>query len=128
MKKIFLLTFLLLFSLASFSQAETQVIRIAVAKDIIDHEPVEANNIFKNDVDKLYCFTEIKTDMAPTGIVHVWFYNGEKIAEVPLNIGAVRWRTYSSKKMIPQWTGNWRVDVYSADEKMLESTEFIVLE
>ena len=128
MKKIILVTIVMLCAALGVAQAETKVSRIAVAKEIIDREPAETNNIFKSDVGKLYCFTEITTDEAPTSVVHVWLHEGETIAEVPLKVGGSRWRTYSSKSLIPEWLGHWRVEVYSQDGILLEAAEFVVLE
>ena len=128
MKKILLIAGLILLAAVGVSQAETQVSRIAVAKEIVAREPAEVNNIFKSDVGQIYCFTEITTDQAPTSVVHVWQYEGKTVAEVPLRVGANRWRTYSSKKLDSNWQGNWKVEVFSDKGVLLESTEFIVLE
>jgi hypothetical protein len=128
MKKTVLLIIGMLLALPGMAMAEMEVIRIAVATDIAEREPVGVNNIFKSSLDKLYCFTEITTDRAPTGVVHVWLHEGKKMAEVPLKAGAGHWRTYSSKELIPPWTGGWRVEVYSDEGILLESIEFIILE
>ena len=128
MKKILLFTVLVLLTAIGVSSAETKVARIAVASEIVNREPAQTNNIFKSDVGRIYCFTEITTDQAPTGIVHVWSYKDKIMAEVPLQVGAARWRTYSSKKIVNQWQGNWKVEVYSDQGDLLNSIEFIVLE
>ena len=128
MKKILLFTVLVLLTTIGISSAETKVARIAVASEIASHEPVATNNIFKSDVGIIYCFTEITTDQAPTGVVHVWSHKDKIMAEVPLQVGSARWRTYSSKKIAPEWQGNWKVEVYSDQGDLLNSIEFIVLE
>lgn len=125
---IILLTVVVLFVSFGTALAETKVLRIAAAEEIVDREPVKVNNIFKSDVEKIYCFTEIQTDQFPTTITHVWLHEGETMAEVPLNVGAGRWRTYSSKRMVPGWTGHWRVEVHAEDGTLLDATEFVVLE
>ena len=33
------------------------------------------------------------------------------VAEVEFNVQGPRWRVWSSKKLIPQWTGDWKVSV-----------------
>ena len=128
MKKIILFTILVLLTTTGISSAETTVTRIAVAQEIVNHEPIATNNLFKSDVDRLYCFTEISTDQSPTGVVHVWSYKDQIMAAVPLQVEAARWRTYSSKKIANQWQGNWKVEVYSDQGKLLKSIEFIVLQ
>jgi len=104
-----------------------EVGRIKVCKDIIDREPVGADTNFDAYVDKLFCFTKI-IDVAapPTQIYHVWFYENAEVARVPLNIGGVQWRTYSSKTIPPTMVGNWQVLILGPDENIIESVEFIV--
>jgi hypothetical protein len=46
-------------------------------------------------------------------------------AKVTLNKGeAGRWRTHSSKSMMPEWQGAWRVDVLDENGNTLKSAEF----
>ncbi len=127
MQRILTFTMLMLLS-TGVAMAETSINRIAVGTGIEEREPVEVNNLFHNDTERLYCFTEIATDQAPTSIVHVWTYQGRTMAEVPLRVGSARWRTYSSKKIVKQWTGEWKIEVFSDDGALLGATEFILLE
>ncbi|TYB33459.1 MAG: DUF2914 domain-containing protein [Flexistipes sinusarabici] len=115
---------LLIFSTAVL--AKTEVLRINIAKDIENLKPVKTGKSFDNSVGKLYCFTEIKTDEYPTKVVHVWLYNDNIIAEVPLEVNSTTWRTYSSKKILPKWVGNWKVEIYSNDGELIDSTEFSI--
>ncbi|MGA1861393.1 DUF2914 domain-containing protein [Deferribacter thermophilus] len=124
MKKIYIILtiFLLIFSINVF--AETKVKRIAIAKGIENREPVDVNTIFPADIGKVYCFTEITTDKYPTKVVHIWIYKDNIMAEVPLAVNSGRWRTYSSKKILPKWKGDWKVEIYSEDGKMIDSISF----
>ncbi|MCX5752763.1 MAG: DUF2914 domain-containing protein, partial [Candidatus Krumholzibacteria bacterium] len=36
------------------------------------------------------------------------------------------WRTWSSKKILPEWQGTWRVDVLAPDGEVLKSGSFAV--
>lgn len=128
MKKLF---FLLIFSTAFVFSAlgEITVNRIQISTDIVDREPVGVSQNFSGSkIDKLYCFTEILTDNFPTKIVHIWLYNDNIIAEVPLNVNSSKWRTYSSKRILPSWSGRWKVEVYSEDGALIGSKSFNVNE
>jgi hypothetical protein len=125
MKKI-ILAILFMFSIPVFVFAETSVERIAIATHIVDREPSGVSEVFSGDVDKLYCFTEIVTDNYPTKVVHIWLYDNNIIAEVPLEVNSNKWRTYSSKRILPNWQGNWRVEVYDDNGKMIGSKNFTV--
>jgi len=100
--------------------------RAIVTSSIEDREPTDNLNdgmvsIQKN---KVYFFTEI-INQANTAITHRWFLNGKLEAEVVLRIGSDRWRTYSSKNLVPNYhKGNWQVEVVSQDGKLLASQTF----
>ncbi|KPA10966.1 conserved hypothetical protein, secreted [Candidatus Magnetomorum sp. HK-1] len=104
-----------------------EVGRIKICKDVIDREPVESDSNFDAYVGKLFCFTKIIGVAAPpTQVFHVWFYENAEVARIPLDIGGVQWRTYSSKSIPPSMVGNWQVLVLGPDENIIESVEFIV--
>ena len=125
MKKFFIGT--LLFAILTASAfAETNIKRIAIAKNIVNKEPVGVSDTFYNP-DKLYCFTEVKTDKYPTKIVHIWLYNDNIIAEVPLDVKSSTWRTYSSKTIYRNWKGNWKVEVYSEEGKLIDAKSFKII-
>jgi hypothetical protein len=46
------------------------------------------------------------------------------MAEVPLAVNSIRWRTWSSKRMMVGWMGPWRVDVLDENGIMLSSVSF----
>ncbi len=122
MKKIFLITFVMILS-STFVFADTIIKRIAIAKNIKNKEPVGVSEVFYNP-DKLYCFTEVKADNYPTKIVHIWLYNDNIIAEVPLDVKSSSWRTFSSKTIYRNWKGDWKVEIYSEEGKLIDSISF----
>ena len=116
-----------LFSL-SFAQAQQKaagvtVSRIAACERVENREPVAADSIFVG-VEKLCCFTEIHGAAEPTFVHHVWYRGDKEMARIKLTVGAARWRTYSSKKIIPSWTGDWRVDILDAQGKRISLIAF----
>jgi hypothetical protein len=123
---ILLVIFTLFFTVSAF--AEIKVNRIAIAKNIQNREPAQVQKEFKNNVKKLYCFTEIVTDKFPTKVVHIWLYKDNIVAEVPLVVNSKKWRTYSSKKINPTAIGEWKVEIYSEDGKLIDSINFTVKE
>jgi hypothetical protein len=66
---------------------------------------------FPATVGTLYCFTKIGHTEAGTTVEHVWYFNDQEVARKELNIGGSPWRTWSSKVIPAEATGNWRVDV-----------------
>ena len=85
---------------------------------IENHEPVGSIDALPNATGQVYFYTEI-VGMTGQTITHRWIYDGEVRAEVPITIAGPRWRAYSSKKLLPSWTGNWTVEVVDTTGKVL---------
>lgn len=108
--------------------AETSVSRIVMTDAVKDREPAKAVTEFKSDVGRVYCFTEIETDNYPTEVTHIWIYDKNIEAEIKLPVKSPKWRTYSSKAILEGWNGNWKVEVYSEDGKLIDSIDFKIHE
>lgn len=113
-------------SVLSFAQevAETSVEDIQICTSIDDRTPVGSGTSFPGDVEKLYCFTKIMSSQDEGSVFHVWLHNDRVMARIELPLKAKTWRTWSSKKILPSWTGKWRVDVESIHGFLLASKEF----
>ncbi len=99
---------------------------VVIARGVEERNPVGVGKAFAGDVGRLFCHSLILGAQGETTIHHVWYWNAQKMADVPLTIRSPRFRTRSSKKILPHWTGPWRVEVVSSDGEVLEMTEFVV--
>ena len=48
------------------------------------------------------------------------------MAEVKLPVRSSNWRTFSSKNIMPEWTGQWIVDIADEDGTVIYSLPFTV--
>lgn len=79
---------------------------------------------FSAETEKVFCWTLIEGCEEPTTVEHVWYYAGEEKARVPLYIKYPRMRTWSSKTMMPEWKGDWKVDMVDEAGKVLATVAF----
>lgn len=86
------------------------VVRSAFTRQIDEREPVENLQNLSNENEQVKFFTELR-DMSGQTAVHRWEYEGKVVAEVEFNVKGPRWRVWSSKSFVPQWTGDWKVSV-----------------
>ncbi|MBU2862240.1 DUF2914 domain-containing protein [Reinekea forsetii] len=89
--------------------ADAQVSRHQFSTAIENREPVDAVTDAMN-VNPLFYFTELN-NYEGTMVTHRWSFNGNQMAEVTFNVGGPRWRVYSSKQLLPEWDGEWMVEV-----------------
>ncbi|MFC1522637.1 DUF2914 domain-containing protein [Elusimicrobiota bacterium] len=100
-----------------------QVVKMALAAQIKDKEPVSESMEFDSAVGRVWCWNRILAKSFPTAIKHVWYADKKKVGEVSLKIKAQTYRTWSSKTV---WPGEWRVEVVSEDDKLLAARGFVV--
>jgi hypothetical protein len=101
-----------------------EVVRDVVTTGIVNREPVDDTSGFPPSMEALYYFTEVRGAGTPTQITHIWYYQDRQMAEVPLSVDGPRWRTWSSKRILENWVGSWRVEAVDADGNVLSSQSF----
>ncbi len=113
-----------LIALLSVSAANAEVARAVITTAVVDREPVsDLTTIPASDGSAIF-FTELR-DMEGTTVTHLWKFNGEVMAEVKFNVGGPRWRVWSSKNLMPEWYGEWIVDVIDDAGNVLTEKNFI---
>lgn len=90
--------------------AEAEVSRAQFTTAVLDREPVDELSAIDSGADKIFFFTELR-HMEGTTVTHRWSLNGSVMAEVSFNVRASRWRVYSNKSLLPEWRGDWVVDI-----------------
>jgi len=89
------------------------VARAQFTSAVQDREPVDNVETLTTAVDRVFFFTEL-TGLAGQRVTHRWEHNSKIMAEVAYEVGADRWRVWSSKQFDPSWTGEWKVSVIDA--------------
>lgn len=124
-----LLTPILLLSLAFFAEAQTvSVETLQFGTDVQDREVVGADTTFSSSVERIFCLTRIAGVQDSASVTHVWYYDNDEKARVELPVRGSNWRTWSSKSILPSWTGQWSVDVLGPDGEVLRTQYFTIEE
>ena len=89
-----------------------------------NREPVlMVTSISADSYDSISFFTEL-TDLNGHTVTHQWMFNDKVMFEKSFEVGGARWRVWTSKTLIPSWTGTWTVNVLDDDRTTLESKSF----
>ena len=97
---------------------------VSVGTAVADHALTGAAESFPKGTAKLYCFSKI-TGADNSEVEHVWYKGDAEQGRVKLKVGGSPWRTFSSKTLGPDASGDWRCDVVQ-DGKVLQSVKFKV--
>jgi hypothetical protein len=97
----------------------------SVGTAIADHALSGAAESFPKGTAKLYCFSKVTGADTTSGIEHVWYKGDTEVGRVKLKVGGSPWRTYSSKTLGADASGDWRCDVVQ-NGTVLQSVKFKV--
>lgn len=126
MKSIFAAAVLLLaFHSVSAGQALT-VEEFQFGTAVENREIVNPDSSFSADVGQVYCFTRITGAESETSVTHIWYLDGVEMATVELPVRGPNWRTWSSKTIFSDWTGEWSVDLLDEEGNLLMTKTFTV--
>lgn len=101
-------------------------VQTAICADVVDREPQGSAETFPAGIEQVCLWTKFVGAADSTTVSHVWLYNGNEMASVDLPVKSSSWRTWSSKKMLPTWVGNWEVKVLDSDGNILKSVTFTI--
>ena len=106
--------------------ASLQVQDVAIGTGVHERVPTGISSYFDSSVGKLYAFTRIVGAEGDTRVYHKWYYGDVLVADVPLTVRSGDWRTWSTKNVQPDWTGDWRLVIVSEDGSILGTVKFAV--
>jgi len=104
----------------------TGVKRFQLARTVKNREPVgDLSDIDFNakGSTSVWAFSDVR-DMRGERLNYVWLYEGSEVARVRNKVGADRWRSYSSKTVLRNMTGAWRVELQDNQGRQLASADF----
>ena len=99
------------------------VARTAFTTEIVDREPVDNLTTAPNTLGRIFFFSDLR-GLQGQIVTHRWEYNGKVMAEIKFKVGGPRWRVYSSKNLVPDWTGQWTVVVLDESGWPLKASIF----
>lgn len=105
--------------------ANLSVIKASVCSNIQNRMPAGVDTTFPPSIGRVYVWNQIEARRFPSKISHIYYFKGNRIDEISLDVRSANWRTWSAKS-IPSHggQGEWRVDITSADGDLLRRLHF----
>lgn len=100
--------------------------RFLLAKSVSNNKPrggLDDIQFNAHGVATVCSFSEV-VDRSGDRLSYVWLRDGERVATVPVEVGADRWRSYSTKVINRSMKGAWRVELHDRDGTLLASADF----
>ncbi len=107
--------------------ASLRVLKATICRAVENLMPVGVDRFFPISAGKIYVWTEIEAKQVPSKIHHIYYFGGEKISDVSLDVRSTRWRTWSFKTITNRrYRGEWRVDITTSEGNILRQLYFEV--
>ena len=91
---------------------------------IDNREPViMVDSISADSYNSISFFTELN-GMSGETVTHQWMFDDKVMFEKSFEVSGDRWRIWTSKTLLPDWTGTWTVKVLNEDGSILERKSF----
>lgn len=117
------LLFAIAFGVAGSATAG-EVSRAMFTTSVQDREPaIAVDSINSNAFSSITFFTELN-DLEGHNVTHQWSYDGNVMFEKSFEVNGSRWRVWTSKTLLSEWTGTWTVNVLDDDRSVLASRTF----
>ena len=101
-----------------------EVSRALFTIGVDNREPViMVDSIDSSAYKSISFFTELN-DLSGHNVTHQWTFNDKVMFEKTFEVNGSRWRVWTSKTLIPSWTGTWTVNVLDDDRSVLASNSF----
>lgn len=114
---------------ATSEPAASHVTRALLAANIAEREPValiDTNRPLQlGTPTALFYFTELR-DLNGSRVVHRWYHNGTMVKERAIDVGAIRWRTWSRHVLDDLSGGDWKVELVDSQGAVLAESHWQV--
>lgn len=110
--------------LSTWPALALDVVDAVITTAVVDREPVDAVDVFPQQSNRLYCFTRVVGAVEPTTLTHLWYRGEQLMSRVELPVESSNWRTWSTKRFLQGWSGDWRVEVRDEEGHILKQVEF----
>lgn len=104
--------------------AAGEVSRAIFTIGVDNREPViMVDSIDSGSYSSISFFTELN-DLQGHNVTHQWTFQDQVMFEKTFEVRGDRWRVWTSKTLIPSWTGSWTVNVLDENRTVLASKSF----
>ncbi len=102
-----------------------RVARSQFTSAIENREPSDKLERLGVGTEEVTYFSELRGLNGQT-VTHLWEHGEQVMAEVKFNVKGDRWRVWSSKRLMPEWHGEWHVTVLDGEGRALHSERFVL--
>jgi len=110
------------------AQAKSIVVeKLAFCTGVVDHEPQGEAASFASDIGKVYCWLKVTGAQTETKITLAWWYKDNLIVSYPLAIRSDSFRTWGTKAIGQDQTGEWTLKITDEEGQVLKEEKVTIM-
>ena len=105
-----------------------KLVRAAMCESIESYEPKYIAAVFPIRIGRISCYSAFEGVAEKTSVQHRWYHRDELVTSKRLTLNPPSWATYSSIQLREDDLGPWRVEIWDAQENLVKTLRFSVVE
>lgn len=95
-----------------------------MCESIKNSRPVNPSVVFSISQGEVFCFSEFDPVSEKTHIFHKWYYKDKLISTMRLMLNPPQWSSFSRIQIRYEDRGPWRVEIWDAENTLLQLLRF----
>jgi len=108
--------------------APFRLVRAALCESIENYEPRHVAAAFSINIGRISCYSAFEGVAQTTYVQHKWYRRDELVTAKRLTLKPPSWATYSSVQLREDDKGPWRVEIWDAQEQLVQTLRFSVVD
>jgi len=108
--------------------SDATLIQAVMCESIENFQPLNPAVIFSISQGEVFCFSNFDPVMKQTHIFHRWYKKDNLIFTMRLTLSPPKWSSFSRVQLREADKGPWRVEISAADESLLQTLRFSMVD
>ena len=112
----------------SAEPSNTTLVQAVMCESIENFQPLNPAVVFPISQGEVFCFSNFDPVIKKTHIFHRWYKKDKLIFKMRLTLSPPKWSSFSKVQLRDADKGPWRVEIRAADESLLETLRFSMVD
>ena len=108
--------------------SDATLVQAVMCESIENFQPLNPAVIFSISQGEVFCFSNFDPVMNQTHIFHRWYKKDNLIFTMRLTLSPPKWSSFSRVQLREADKGPWRVEISAADESLLQTLRFSMVD
>jgi Protein of unknown function (DUF2914) len=112
----------------SAEPSEATLVQAVMCESIENFQPLNSAVVFSISQGEVFCFSNFDPVIKQTHIFHKWYKKDNLIFTMRLSLSPPKWSSFSRVQLRDADKGPWRVEICDADERLLKTLRFSLVD